>query len=118
MSKSKTLSKFSDSETIFLDFRIYRDIQDQRHHMIIAPAEVLKNLRDCIVYSVCSIVQMGSLTILLHFHSCAFNEKQRGTIAISMKELEDSTGGCLKFRPKTDVDHGWIRINGDKGVKG
>ena len=34
-----------------------------------------------------------------------------------MKEIEDVTGGCLKFRPKTDVDHGWIRINGEKGVR-
>ena len=54
----------------------------------------------------------------MHIHSCAFDELQRGTIAISMKEIEDSTGGCLKFRPKTEVDYGWIRINGDKGVKG
>ena len=33
-----------------------------------------------------------------------------------MKEIEDVTGGCLKFRPKTDVDEAWIRINGEKGV--
>ena len=68
-------------------------------------------------YSVCSFVQIGSSTILLHIHSCAYDEWQRGKIAISMKEIEDTTGGCLKFRPKTDVDHGWIRINGEKGVR-
>ena len=68
-------------------------------------------------YSVCSFVQIGSSTILLHIHSCAYDESQRGRLAISMKEIEDSTGGCLKFRPKTDVDHGWIRINGEKGVR-
>ena len=33
-----------------------------------------------------------------------------------MKEIEDSIGGCLKFRPKTDYDYGWIRINGEKGI--
>ena len=56
MSKSRTVSKSSswaDSETI-LDFRNYyridQDIQDQRHHIIIAPAEVAKlKSRDCTI---------------------------------------------------------------------
>ena len=56
MSKSRTVSESSsgaDSETI-LDsrncFRIDQDIQDQRHHIIIVPAEVAKlKSRDCTI---------------------------------------------------------------------
>ena len=44
----------------------------------------------------------------MHF-SCEFDEKERGSIAIGLKDIEDTS--CAKFRPATTADKDWVAID-------
>ena len=47
--------------------------------------------------------------IELFFFSCNYDSRDRGFIAISIKDIEDNS--CVKFRPATVNDRDWIEIN-------
>ena len=46
--------------------------------------------------------------------SCEFNEEERGSIAIGLRDIEDASGNCAKFRPATTADKDWVAIDHKK----
>ena len=44
-------------------------------------------------------------------YSCEFNEEERGSIAIGLRDIEDASGNCAKFRPATTADKDWVAID-------
>ena len=47
-------------------------------------------------------------------YSCEFNEEERGSIAIGLRDIEDASGNCAKFRPATTADKDWVAIDHKK----